>query len=62
MDILECVRDMVFDHPIAYDIDRVIEQLEELKETAYESYGLTSDAYVAMCNAIEIVKKGGGQE
>ena len=29
MDILECVRDMVFDHPIAYYIDEVIEQLEE---------------------------------
>ena len=29
MDTLDCVRDMVFDHPIAYDIDRVIEQLEE---------------------------------
>lgn len=45
--------------PTAYDIDKIIEQLEELKETAYESYGLTSGAYVAMCNAIEIVKKGG---
>ena len=59
MDILACVRDMVFDQPTAYDIDRVIEQLEELKETAYESYGLVSGAYVAMCNAIEIVKEGG---
>ena len=45
--------------PTAYDIDKIIEQLEELKETAYESYGLASGAYVAMCNAIEIVKKGG---
>ena len=58
MDILACVRDMVFDQPTAYDIDRVIEQLEELKETAYECYGRASGAYVAMCNAIEIVKKG----
>ena len=45
--------------PTAYDIDKIIEQLEELKETAYESYGLASGAYVAMCNAIEIVKRGG---
>ena len=58
MDILMCIRDMVFDQPTAYDIDRVIEQLEELKETAYECYGRASGAYVAMCNAIEIVKKG----
>lgn len=44
--------------PTAYDVDKVIEQLEELKETAYESYGLASGAYVAMCNAIKIVKGG----
>ena len=44
--------------PTAYDIDKVVEQLEELKETAYECYGLASGAYVAMCNAIKIVKGG----
>ena len=47
------------DFPTAYDIDKVLEQLEELKKTAYECYGLASGAYVAMCNAIEIVKRGG---
>ena len=45
--------------PTAYDVDKVIEQLEELKETAYECYGRASGAYVAMCNSIEIVKRGG---
>lgn len=50
---------LIDEQPTAYDIDRVIEQLEELKETAYECYGCASGAYVAMCNAIEIVKKGG---
>ena len=45
--------------PTAYDIDRVIKQLEALKETIYKSYGLGSGAYVAVCNAIEIVKEGG---
>ena len=44
--------------PTAYDIDKVVKQLEELKKTAYECYGLASGAYVAMCNAIEIVKDG----
>ena len=48
--------------PIAYDVGKVVEQLEELKETAYECYGRASGAYVAMCNAIEIVKRGGEQE
>ena len=45
--------------PTAYDVDKVVEQLEELKETAYECYGRVSGAYVAMCNSIEIVKRGG---
>ena len=45
--------------PTAYDVDKVVEQLEELKETAYESYGLGNGAYVAVCNAIETVKRGG---
>lgn len=44
--------------PTAYDVDKVVKQLEELKETIYESYGLGNDAYVAVCNAIEIVKGG----
>ena len=44
--------------PTAYDIDKVVEQLEELKETVCESCGLGNGAYVAVCNAIEIVKGG----
>ena len=59
MDVLTCVRDMVNDMPTAYDVDKVVKQLEELKETAYECYGRASGAYVAMCNSIEIVKRGG---
>lgn len=52
MDILTCVRDMVFDQPTAYDIDKVVEKLEWYLtgwvpiETIYES--------------IEIVKGGVG--
>ena len=45
--------------PTAYDVDKVVKQLEELKETICESYGLGSGAYVAVCNSIEIVKRGG---
>ena len=44
--------------PTAYDVDKVVKQLEELKKTAYECYGRASGAHVAMCNAIEIVKGG----
>lgn len=40
MDILMCVRDMVFDQPTAYDIDEIIEQLGKLeKEHPYKMIG-----------------------
>ena len=55
MDTLDCVRDMVFDHPIAYDIDRVIEQLEE----TFDRWGLDKGKKDIM---LEIVKRGGEQE
>ena len=54
MDILECVRDMVFDHPTAYDIDRVIEQLEE----TFDRWGLDKGKKDIM---LEIVKRGGAE-
>lgn len=45
--------------PTAYDIDKVIEQLEELRDTATEAYGTNGvSVVVAICNAIEIVKGG----
>lgn len=46
--------------PTAYDIDKVIEELEELKDEEIRTSGLTS-AYVQICNAIEIVKRGGAE-
>ena len=55
MDTLDCVRDMVFDHPIAYDIDRVIEQLEE----TFDRWGLDKGKKDIM---LKIVKRGGEQE
>ena len=54
MDTLDCVRDMVFDHPIAYDIDRVIEQLEE----TFDRWGLEKKKKDIM---LEIVKRGGAE-
>lgn len=53
------IEEAISEQPTAYDVDKVVKQLEELKETIYESYGLGNGAYVAVCNAIEIVKRGG---
>ena len=52
MDILVCARDMVFDQPTAYDIDEVIEQLEE----TFDRWGLDKGKKDIM---LEIVKTGG---
>ena len=68
LDILHCARDMVFDHPTAYDIDKVIEQLEsEASHCASFFDGYYTDDYErgkfeAYNEAVEIVKKGGEQE
>ena len=54
LDILHCARDMVFDQPTAYDIDEVIEQLEE----TFDRWGLDKGKKDIM---LEIVKKGGAE-
>lgn len=55
LDILHCARDMVFDQPTAYDIDKVIEQLED----TFDKWGLDDDKKAIMR---EMVKRGGEQE
>ena len=55
LDILHCARDMVFDQPTAYDIDKVIEQLEE----TFDKWGLDDGKKAIMR---EMVKRGGEQE
>lgn len=48
------------EQPTAYDLDKVIKQLEELRDIATKDYGINGiSVVVAICNAIEIVKKGG---
>ena len=55
LDILHCARDMVFDQPTAYDIDKVIEQLEE----TFDKWGLDDGKKAIMR---EMVKRGSEQE
>lgn len=50
--------EMMSSQPTAYDIDKVVEQLEEkLKEPRYQHD--SEDYFVGIIEAIEIVKKGG---
>ena len=66
MDILMCIRDMVFDQPTTYDIDEIIEQLEKLeKEHPYKvigqpnTYSQYNEAWQdCIDRAIGVVKKG----
>lgn len=68
LDILHCARDMVFDQPTAYDVDKVIKQLEsEASHCASFFDGYYTDDYErgkfeAYNEAVEIVKRGGEQE
>ena len=50
------IADMIEDAPTAYDTDKVVEQLEELKRRyGIEEFGIKG----IICKAIEIVKGGG---
>lgn len=62
------VIDMIQEQPTAYDVEKVVEQLEETKKMNYEAYKNAEDTLDIMCygsisnaygNAIEIVRKGG---
>ena len=59
-DVFEEIRNM----PTAYDIDKVVEELEKLADENYKAYCIAFNSddraeYDAYTNAIEIVKQGG---
>lgn len=45
--------------PIAYDVDKVVEKLEEAKETHEDECGFDDFEFLDCDIAIDIVKKGG---
>ena len=60
MDILMCIRDMAFDQLIAYDLEYVIEQLENVSFVDIdEEYADDGQRMLFLHDAIEIVNKGG---
>ena len=60
MDILMCIRDMAFDQLIAYNLEYVIEQLENVSFVDVdEEYADDGQRMLFLHDAIEIVKKGG---
>ena len=55
---------MIYRQPTAYDVEKVVEQLEELADESYKAYCIAFNSddraeYDAYTNAIEIVKGGG---
>lgn len=65
------VRDMLNDQPTAYDVEKVVKELEDLKMRYFLTIANTGDAdkdcaYLNIANAIdraiEIVKRGGRDE
>ena len=62
MDILMCIRDMAFDQLIAYDLEYVIEQLENVSFVDIdEEYADDGQRMLFLHDAIEIVKRGGAE-
>ena len=65
--IFDCFKEiklMIKKQPTAYDIDKVIEELEKLADESYKAYCIAFNSddraeYDAYTNAIEIVKQGG---
>lgn len=47
------VFDIINEQPTAYDVEKVVAELEERKTYAFD------EEYVAFCDAIDIVKAGG---
>ena len=53
---------LIYRQPTAYDLDEVVEQLEELADESYKAYCIAFNSddraeYDAYTNAIEIVKE-----
>ena len=60
MDTLMCIRDMVFDQLIAYNLEYVIEQLKKVSFVDVdEEYAGDGQRMLFLHDAIEIVNKGG---
>ena len=55
---------IINDEPTVFDVEKVVEQLEELSDESYKAYCIAFNSddraeYDAYTNAIEIVKGGG---
>lgn len=58
------VKTIIKEQPTAYDIDKIVEELEQLADESYEAFCIAFNSddraeYDAYTNAIEIVKQGG---
>ena len=58
------VKTIIKEQPTAYDIDKIISELEKLADESYKAYCIAFNSddraeYDAYTNAIEIVKGGG---
>ena len=59
-----CMPEIINDEPTVFDVDKVVEKLEELADESYKTYCIAFNSddraeYDAYTNAIEIVKGGG---
>ena len=57
------IRDVIYNMPTAYSVDKVVEELEQLADESYKAFCIAFNSddraeYDAYTNAIEIVKQG----
>jgi hypothetical protein len=55
------IYEFIKEQPTAYDVDRVVEKLEELARINMEVLGVRAD-YVNLAHVIKVVKAGGRDE
>lgn len=58
----ETLEDIISNQPIAYDVDRVVEELDKEKVFMIDEYTEEHEAVVFLDEAIEIVRGGGVNE
>lgn len=57
-DTREAAQKLIDEQPTAYDVDKVVEQLEDMKYVMMGNYGVRREV-VSFDDLIEIVKSGG---
>lgn len=57
--VLEAIKEMITEQPTAYDVEKVVAELEEMPNREADHYYANSNDVIDREDAIDIVKRGG---